>query len=494
MGNKFIGRAYELERLGDLLQGKTSHFVVIKGRRRIGKSRLIEEFAHRNKDDILDFVRFSGMPPAPGTSAQDQRDDFALQMARLFKIPTPYAQDWGDLFWHLHHQMIQLRTQSPSKKAQKKIILVLDEISWMGMKDHTFLGKLKTAWDTLFKQDLHLILILCGSVSSWIEQNILKNTGFVGRIDLVFALDELSFSESLEMFGRLGQKLSAQEVFKILSVTGGVPRYLELIDPRYSAEENIKKHCFVPEGFLYREFDNIFNDLFSTRSGIYKTILEALLKNPNSSLDDIFEFLNRKKSGVLVEYLEDLNQAGFVSRDHTWSLRDGRPSALSHFRISDNYVRFYLKYVEPQKAKIEKGLYAERSLAMLPGWETIMGLQFENLVIKNRKLLLKALRIDPHEVIHEGPYFQRKTKSQQGCQIDYLIQNQYNSYYPCEIKFSQTPLGLQVAQESAQKVKALSLPKNVSCRPVLIHVNGVEDRLIAEEFFAHIVDFKDMLR
>lgn len=482
MTGRFIGREHELKQLRGLRDRKIAGLVVIKGRRRIGKSRLIEEFA---KDDGIEFVRFSGIPPTQNTTSQDERDEFSRQLGRIFKVPTPYAQDWGDLFWHLSHNIGQI-------KSKKRILILFDEISWMGMKDPTFLGKLKTAWDMWFKQNPKVILILCGSVSSWIEKNILKSTGFIGRIDLVFTIEELSISESIEMFGKLGQNMSDREAFKILSVIGGVPRYLELIDPRYSAEENIKQHCFLREGYLFREFDTIFHDLFSSRSDIYKNILEGLIRNPYASLNDIFEHLDRKKTGVLVEYLDDLIQAGFIARDHTWNLRDGRPSSLSHFRISDNYVRFYLKYLAPNKSKIEKNFYQDRSLATLPGWETIMGLQFENLVIKNRKKLFKALRLDPSEIINDGPYFQRKTTKHQGCQIDYMIQSQFNSYYICEIKFSNNSIGPQVTSEVAQKIKSLNLPKIVSCRPVLIHVNGVEDNLVGEEFFAHIFDFKIM--
>lgn len=494
MRERFVGRVYELQRLREFLTRRIASFVVIKGRRRIGKSRLVEEFVGQNEDDILGFFRFSGMPPVEGLTAQNQRDEFSLQIARQFKVPVLYHQDWGNIFEQLNHQIIQLRALSPSQDARKKIIIFLDEISWMGMKDPTFLGKLKTAWDIFFKQNSQVMLILCGSISSWIDKNILKNTGFVGRIDLVFTLDELSLSDSLQMLGSGGKKLSAQEIFKILSVTGGVPRYLELIDPQYSAEENIKKQCFVPEGSLYREYNNIFHDLFGDRDKIYARILEAMIQTPHASLDDIFKALERKKTGVLVEYLEDLSQAGFVTRNFTWNLRDGQPSVLSHFRISDNYVRFYLKYVSPHHTKINRGLYTDKSLAALPGWESMMGLQFENLVIRNRKLLLKILHINPDEIVNEGPYFQRGTKKHKGCQVDYLIQTRYNSYYLCEIKFSHKPLGAHVAQEGVEKLSALKLPKNVSLRPVLIHINGVEDNLIGEEFFAHIVDFKEMLK
>jgi AAA+ ATPase superfamily predicted ATPase len=166
----FVGRECELNRLANLWKRKTASFVVVKGRRRIGKSRLIEEFAKN-----ANFISLSGLAPSEAMTAQMQRDEFARQLARIFQIPIPYSKDWGDLFWHLAHHT-----------HTKKVVILLDEISWMGMKDPTFLGNLKNSWDQHLKKNPQLILIVCGSVSSWIEKNILSSTGFVGRVDLVF--------------------------------------------------------------------------------------------------------------------------------------------------------------------------------------------------------------------------------------------------------------------------------------------------------------------
>lgn len=482
MAGKFVGREQELEQLQGLFDHNIAQFVVIKGRRRIGKSRLVQEFAkHAPKN--TKFISLSGLPPTSDMTAQQQRDEFARRMARTFQIPTPYSQDWGDLFWHLSH----------NTKTGHTIIL-LDEISWMGMKDPTFLGKLKTAWDLEFKNNNKLILVLCGSVSSWIEDNILRSTGFVGRIDLVLSLEELSLSESLTLLGKQAQSLSSYEIFKILSVTGGVPRYLETILPKHSAEENIKRLCFMKGGLLFREFDQIFHDLFSTRSSFYLQILESLIKTPHSNLDQIFSFLDKEKSTSIINYLSDLIQAGFVTRDFTWDLRKTRSSKLSQYRISDNYVRFYLKYIRPLQEKIEKDDFQDRPLSTLLGWDTIMGLQFENLVIKNRKRLHTFLKINSNEITQDGPYFQRQTTKHKGCQIDYMIQSKYNSLTICEIKFSKNPINSTVIEEVQNKIMALNLPKNMSYRPVLIHVNGVEDNLIGEEYFADIIDFSDLLK
>jgi len=473
----FVGRKLELERLHALWNKNIASFVVMKGRRRIGKSRLIEEFAKKTN-----IISLSGLAPSEVITSQDQRDEFARQLARFFHIPIPYSNDWGDLFWHLAYH------------TQKgKVVILLDEISWMGMKDPTFLGKLKNIWDQNLKKNPNLILIVCGSVSSWIEKNILSHTGFVGRVDLVFNLEELSLAECNDFWGKQGDHISAYEKFKVLSVTGGVPKYLESLTPDVSADEFIRQSCFTPEGFLFREFDQIFNDLFARRSSIYIAILKCLVANKFSSLDDILTSMNLQKSGVYSGYLEDLQLSGFISKHHTWNLKDGKISKLVKFRISDNYVRFYLKYIEPNKEQIKKGAFHNRSITTLPAFDSIMGLQIENLVIKNRNALCKILSIPVSEIINDGPYFQKPTKIKKGCQVDYMIHSKFNSLYCCEIKFSRNSIKLSVVDEVRQKIQSLEHAKIMSVRPILIHINGVDDSVLGEEFFAKIINLGKLL-
>lgn len=482
---RFIGRQRELKKLGDLFKRTMPGFVVIKGRRRIGKSRLIEEFAKRvqeNSTDQVTFVSLAGLTPSFEVKAKTQKDEFARQLGRTFQIPTPYSDDWGDLFWHLAHHT-----------KEGKYIIFLDEISWMGMKSPAFLGQLKTAWDQYFSKNPELILIVCGSVSSWIEKNILSSTGFVGRIDLVMSVEELSLPECNEFWGKQGKMISAYEKFKVLSVMGGVPRYLEYITPDLKADELIRQLCFIQDGILYRDYHEIFHDLFSRRSDIYHTLLSCLINHPRSSLDDIFRIMKIKKSGVISSYLNDLLQAGFVGRSFAWNLKDGHESRLSQYYISDNYVRFYLKYIEPNKSRILRGGFEDRSLLSFPGWDAIMGLQFENIVLKNRALLYKILNIHPSEIINEGPYFQKTTQRKIGCQIDYLIQTRYNSLHLCEIKFSKNSISSTVIEEVQQKIRALNRRDSYSVRPILIHVNGVDDEVYGHEFFSDIISFGQFL-
>ena len=125
----------------------------------------------------------------------------------------------------------------------------------------------------------------------------------------------------------------------------------------------------------------------------------------------------------------------------------------------------------------------------LPGWEGIMGLQFENLVVQNNKTLWKMIHLPAEEIVQEGPFFQNPTTKQSGCQIDYMIQTRFHNLYLCEIKFSKNPIGKKVIEEMEEKRKRLKVPRHFSMRPILIHVNGVEDSVLDERYFDKIIDF-----
>ena len=394
-------------------------------------------------------------------------------------MPKLKASDWGEVFWHLGNHI-----------PKERIIIVFDEISWMGSCDPDFLGYLKNAWDLYFSKNPKLMLILCGSVSSWIEENILSSTGFLGRISVDMIVKEMALSEAQEFWGSSSNKISAYEKFKFLAVTGGVPKYLEEMLPEESAESNIQRLCFQQKGLLFREYDQIFSDLFSKKAQTYTDIVSTLSKEP-LTLGEICHALQIQKSGSVSNYLRDLVLAGFLTEDCTWNLKSKISSTLKQFRLSDNYLRFYLKYIQPNKEKILKDLFENRSLLNLPGFETIMGLQFENLVVNNIKEVFKLLKIDPIEVVMAGPFFQRKTKLQKGCQVDLLIQTRYQTLYLCEIKFYASEITKHVVEEMEEKIRRLTYPRGYSIRPILLHVNGVSQGVKESEIFTQIIDFSE---
>lgn len=470
---KFIGRKRQLQGLTQLRKNPGASLAVLRGRRRIGKTRLAEEFSHAYDKKYF----FAGLAPQAGITDVDQRKEFLRQMYEQ-KIPCYPSDDWGDLF-----------TQLANHCHLGETLIVFDEITWMCLNDPTFLPKLKNAWDYQFKKNDDLIFIISGSNSAWIKRNILSSTGFFGRISYRNNLDELSLHQCNQFWGKAKDKISSFEKLKVLAVTGGIPRYLEEIQPNLTAEQNILRLCYQPEGLLFNEFDDLFKDLFARRDERYKDIIKALVDG-NTNIDSIAEALNRKKGGDLSSALEELAEDGFITRLYSWNIKSGKQlENTSRFFVKDNYFRFYIKYILPFKHRIEMGEMDE----LPPGWEGILGLQFEHLLINNRKSLHRILHIPANEIVFSNPYLQRETKLHKGCQIDYMVQTKFNVLYICEIKFSKRELSPDVITEVKQKIAQLQIPRGFSLRPVLVHVNGVSDELVARDYFANIIDFAELL-
>jgi AAA+ ATPase superfamily predicted ATPase len=476
----FIGRKEELKDLKGMMRMGRPILAVVKGRRRIGKSRLVKEFAKG-----MEFFSFSGLSPAEKKiTAQDQRDEFGKQLSHHLRLPLITFTDWTDAFYFLSNQL-----------TQKPTVILLDEISWMGFDDPTFVPKLKNWWDLVLQKFPHLILIFCGSVSTWIEDNIIKSTAFFGRISLNITLDELSLSESYKFLEKQGIRASLSDYFKILAITGGVPWYLEQIKPDQTIEHNIQRLCFKKNAPLVLEFDQIFNDLFSSRGEIFKQIIQHL-SNGMCNQEELRKALKYPRSGSLSSHLESLQTAGFVSTHYNWSLKTGAISLKTLYRLSDNYLRFYLKYIEPNIAKINKNTFKEVSISNLPNWEAIFGLQIENFLLNpiNRPQLLKAIGISPQEVSADNPYVQYPTTRQKGCQIDYLIQTHSNTLFPCEIKVWKNTLGTDVIDEMKKKIKRFSRPKGFGICPVLLHLGPISEALEQSRYFYRIIDIGDFLQ
>ncbi|MES2614861.1 MAG: ATP-binding protein [Bdellovibrionota bacterium] len=440
----FIGRKQELERLKALYNKRMPSLVVVKGRRRVGKSRLISEFASKHPHSKL--WSFAGLAPTEGITAQSQRDHFARQLALLLKMPPFTFQDWSDAFEHLSQHV------SPSD------IILFDEISWMGAKDLGFISKLKAWWD---KQTSPIFLVFCGSVSTWIEENILNSTAFFGRVNLTLTLEPLSISESAQLLKKVGFQSSPYDTYKLLSILGGIPWYLEQIVSTQTADGNIKQLCFERDGLLVLEFDRIFHDLFNGKGSMYKKILTAL-KDGIKTLADIRTVIDFTHSGTLSAMMEHLITAGFVKKQGLWSFKTSKPLKQSLYSICDPYMRFYLNVIEAQRNKINTGGFKDLSLSSLAGFDAHVGLQLEYLLLQNRPLLLKAMGILPSDVVLDGCYRQSKTVSQKGCQVDYLVQTVTKNLFICEFKFKRRELGVDIVDEMKEKINALKLdsPEN----------------------------------
>jgi AAA+ ATPase superfamily predicted ATPase len=476
---KFIGRKKELQKLSDLSHLKRPRLVVVKGRRRVGKSRLIQEFAKTKR-----FFSFAGIAPSTPikhTIAQDQRNDFTFRLSAEVKSPIEYSGDWSQAFSNLTKHL-----------TQEETVILLDEISWMSDGDPTFISKLKNWWDLELLHFPNLTLVFCGSVSTWIEENIINSTAFFGRITLTIELEALSISESTELIRSIGFKGSSYEIIKILSITGGIPWYLEQISPVYMADQNIKKLCFEKGGMLTNEFDAIFHDLFQHRGKVYKAILEAL-KDGMKNLAEIRTIINYHESGTLSANMNHLITAGFVTKHAQRSINTGKVKKQSLYRLSDTYLRFYLKYISPIKDKIEQNFFDNIELNQIIGFDSIMGFQVESLLLQNRPMLLEAIGVNTTDCVFDNPYYQKSNSKQEGLQIDYLVQTRSKNIFICEFKFNRGRISNEVIDEAVSKMSKLKIPRGYALAPILFHFGEISEAIFTRNFYYRIVDISKFL-
>jgi len=476
----FVGRDTELAQLRRTARLAKAGLIVCRGRRRIGKSTLIEHFAH---EEFEHFYEFQGLAPREALDNRHQLENFSRQLAEQHRLPPLRLQSWHEAF-----ALLARLTEG------QRALIFLDEISWMASRDQDFVGQLKIAWDTRFKKNRGLIVVLCGSVSSWIDKNILNSADFLGRVSLSLDLHELPLDQCSAFFsevgGTAGKRMSILERARILCVTGGMPRYLEEIEYGATAERNIIDLCFSRGGFLVDEFDKIFNDIFSVRATTYRRIV-GTLTDGSRTFSDICAELGVAPSGVFSEYLEDLETAGFVQRDYVYSLATGKRSKLSHYRLKDNYLRFYLKYIADAREKIDAGIFDFEGVRSLAAFDAIMGLQFQNLVLNNIPLILETLKVNLSHLRSASPYFQNQTRRQKGCQIDLLIDTKY-AVYLCEIKL-RTKLPSSIVDEVAQKAARLKVDRTKSLRRVLIYLGELAPGIEDSGAFDHLIPFERFL-
>ena len=360
----------------------------------------------------------------------------------------------------------------------------------MGKYDVAFPGELKYAWDNRFSKNPKLIMVLCGSVSSWIDKKILKSKAFVGRPSLNLLVPELSMHECAEFWRRGGCKASSTEMIDVLSVIGGIPKYLENIDPSMSADENIKRLCFTSGALLVDEFDEIFNDALDANLGLKKRMLTILgdgMKTPT----EVAEVLGIENNGHLSACLSELEIAGFVAKDTGLNPITGKRSNVVRYRISDNYTRFYLKFIEPNRELIRKGTFTFVSLEQLPGWNTMLGLQFECLIYNNLKEIIHRIGLDQTLILSASPYVQNPTTRAAGCQIDLLIQTR-RMLYVVEIK-RRDSLGEWVVSEVEEKLSKFKTSRKVSVVPVLVYDGSLSKRIPADGYFGFIISAHELL-
>ena len=212
------------------------------------------------------------------------------------------------------------------------------------------------------------------------------------------------------------------------------------------------------------------------------------------TLADVRKLTEFPHSCTLSSLMEHLIIAGFVQKQNFWSFKTNKPLKQSLYRICDPYMRFYLKLIEPQRNKIDLKGFQNTAISSLPGFEAHIGLQLEQLLLQNRNILLKAIAINPADIIASGPFRQSKTTTKAGCQIDYLVQTITENLFICEFKFKRRELVSDVMLQVQEKVNALKVPRGFATIPVLFHIGGVSANVATSDYFYRIIDIADFLK
>lgn len=471
---KFFGRERQLEDLKALWGKRVSSLCTCRGRRRIGKSTLIEQFA---KISNARFIKIEGVRPKDGYTNADELSAFAIQLAAQTGAEETVPQNWLNAFIRLDKEI----------RDNEKTVVLIDEVSWFGYYDPMFSDMVKIVWDNYWKKHDRLIVVLCGSISGWIKENFIDNGAFYGRRSLDMIVGELPLSQCVKFWGTAAGRIEPREMLDVLSVTGGVPRYLEEIAPSLSAVENIRKMAFRAKSILRTDFDEMFTDVVTRQSRLSGCVIRHLAEGAKT-VTELAEALGMGKGGKLSSALGQLCEAGLVALDAGRNPETGAKIRERRYRIKDNYARFYLKYIEPAKDAIDDGSYAFASLSALEGWETVMGYSFENLIVNNYAELIPSLHLGNALIESAAPY---RRMGDSGVQIDLLIQTR-RALYIVEIK-RQREIGREVECEVEQKVERIGKHEGKSIRTSLVYEGHLAPIVEADDFFDSIVPVQDLM-
>jgi hypothetical protein len=340
-------------------------------------------------------------------------------------------------------------------------------------------SKLKSVWDNHLALRNRVHLILCGSVSSFLVRKVVQSRALYGRVDDVLNLAPLTLPETREGFFRGRSFPEALEGYLAL---GGIPQYLEMLDPALSLRLNLQQLCFRKGGFLVEEFDRIFVSHFG-RVPYYRRIVEFLAGARCATREDIARRIGAHPGGRLSAYLDELAAAGFVE---TYA-PVGRPpsSRLHRCRLSDPYLRFYFRFIAPRRARLASRAGALALHEALPerAYDAWRGLAFEDLCRRHAALIADHLRFSA--VAYESGSWFRRGLAGGGVQVDLLFLRADRVATLCEVRFRER-VGREVIPEVERKAQALARP-GWTVEKVLLTVTPPSPDLLREGYFSRIV-------
>jgi uncharacterized protein len=447
--NELIGRSAEKAILKDALRSTQAELIAVYGRRRVGKTYLIETVC---AEQIL--FMFSG---GKQVALDVQLDNFcsamhrALQPEALGTFAT--AKNWNEAF----RTLVQLLEKH---KSEQKRVLFLDEFPWLDQKKSGFLAAFDHFWNNWATRQNWLVVVICGSAASWMIQNVVRNKGGLhNRLTQRIRLRPFNLHETALFLESKHIRLSRYDILQLYMVTGGIPHYLRSIKPGESVAQTIDRLCFTKDGWLSIEFKELYPALFGGAKK-HMTVIRALAdKQSGLSRSEILERGQFSSGGTVTKVLEELEESGFI----TAYMPFGKQAKDAIYKLTDEYSLFYLKFIEGSKVK---GQGAWQKVSATQSWVSWRGLAFEHLCLKHIEQVKKALGIAG--IYTEESVWRHIGRDQdQGVQIDLLIDRQDNVINLCELKYYSKDWSITAVESDGLETKRRVFQKKTGTRKTI---------------------------
>lgn len=417
-----IGRKKEIKKIELLLASKRSEFLAVTGRRRVGKTFLI--------DTILGQHYCFSITGIQNGNTSTQLVNFGIKLSEYQGALAPIApKNWQVAF-------LQLKAYLKTLNKDKKQVIFIDELPWVYTARSGFIQFLAHFWNDYLSKESHFILVICGSVTSWITKKIINDPGGLhNRVTENIHLHPFTLSETDAFLKAKGLRLTQNEATKIYMTLGGIPFYLENLRKGESFAAAIERICFSPNGLLRNEYNNLYQALFN-HADLHQEIVGVLATHQYGKMHaEILQKIGKRATGSYQRAMEELIVSDFVAE----TIPFGKKKRGALYRLIDEYSIFYHRFIKPNR-KYTPGMCQQ--LAESQAYKIWAGYAFEMLCYKHVDAIKQALGISA--VYTEISSLRVPNQAgNKGFQIDLLLDRKDDSINLCEIKFHSGPFTIK---------------------------------------------------
>ena len=427
-----FGREKEVLTLKQTLKKDASSFIAVYGRRRVGKTFLVNE--------AFDYQFTFKCAGSYKTKMKDQLRNFASSLKDAGLSSHPSVSDWHEAFDGLKEVI--------KRSNEEKKVVFLDELSWFASSGDEFLKALEFFWNSWASGRKDVVLVVCSSVASWIVNKIIHSKGgLYHRLTDQISLQPFSLKECKTFANANNLPFTDNDILEAYMIFGGVPYYWTRLDRRYSLAQNVDR-LFVGESAIFNdEYDYIFSSLFH-RPEDYRRVIEALCeKKMGVTRLAIAEAASLKNNGKLTLVLRDLESCGFIRQDR----KLGCQKRESLYQIVDSFILFHHHFLTPYPQ--DEAFYSH--LFASPKHRAWAGIAFERVCLLHANQIKKALGISG--VYSEVSSLLLKKDDERGIagsQMDLLIVRADRVISLCEMKYSDAPYTLSADFDADMRRKA----------------------------------------